>query len=52
MKDWQLIGPPQYLIDRAHDFMDVGVDEFMFHSIANKPELFAELDEQVFSTFD
>ena len=32
--------------------MDVGVDEFMFHSIANKPELFAELDAEVSSTFD
>ncbi len=51
-KDWQLIGPPQYLIDRAQDFFDVGVDEFMFYSIPNKPEYFAELNEEVFSTFD
>ena len=51
-KDWMMIGPPQYIIDRAQDFIDVGVDEFKVHSIPTKPEFYAELNEEVLSAFD
>ncbi len=49
--DWKMIGPPQYVIDRAQDFIEVGVDEFKLHSIPNKPEIYKELDEKVLSAF-
>lgn len=51
-KDWNMIGPPQYIIDRAQDFINVGVDEFKLHSIPNNPEVYTELDEEVLSAFD
>jgi alkanesulfonate monooxygenase SsuD/methylene tetrahydromethanopterin reductase-like flavin-dependent oxidoreductase (luciferase family) len=50
--DWNMIGPPQYIIDRAQDFIDVGVDEFKLHSIPNKSEVYAELNEEVLRAFD
>ena len=50
-KDWKMIGPPQYIIDRAQDFIDAGIDEFMMHSIPNEPEVYAELNEEVLSAF-
>jgi F420-dependent oxidoreductase-like protein len=50
-EDWKMIGPPQYIIDRAQDFIDAGVDEFMMQSIPNEPEVYAELNEQVLSAF-
>ncbi len=49
--DWKMIGPPQYVIDRAQDFIDAGVDEFKLHSIPNKAELYEELNEKVLSAF-
>jgi len=51
-KDWNMIGPPQYIIDRAQDFINVGVDEFKLHSIPNNPEVYTELDEEVLRAFD
>ena len=51
-EDWKMIGPPQYVIDRAQDFIDAGVDEFMFNWIPNDPEVYAELNETVLSAFD
>ena len=47
-----MIGPPQYVIDRAQDFIDAGVDEFTFNMIPNDPEVYAELNETVLSAFD
>ena len=51
-RDWKMIGPPQYVIDRAQDFIDAGVDEFTFNMIPNDPEVYAELNETVLSAFD
>ena len=51
-KEWKMIGPPQYVIDRAQEFIDVDVDEFMIHSIPNEPEVYTELNEMVLSAFD
>ena len=51
-QDWKMIGPPQYVIDRAQDFIDAGVDEFTFNMIPNEPEVYAELNETVLSAFD
>ena len=51
-QDWKMIGPPQYVIDRAQDFIDAGVDEFTFHMIPPEPEVYAELNETVLSAFD
>ena len=51
-QDWKMIGPPQYVIDRAQDFIDAGVNEFTFNMIPNEPEVYTELDEEVLSAFD
>ena len=50
--DWRMIGSPQYVIDRIGDFLDVGVTEFIPHFKVVGPELFQELDEEIFSAFD
>ena len=50
--DWQMIGPPNYVIDRARDFIDAGCEEFMLQSIPQNPEIYAELNEEIFSAFD
>ena len=50
--DWQMIGPPEYVIDRARDFIAAGVQEFMLQRIPNKPEVYDELDREVLSAFD
>lgn len=51
-QDWMMIGPPNYVIDRAQDFIDAGVSEFCLQSIPQKADIYAELDEEVFSAFD
>ena len=50
--DWTMIGPPQYVIDRCGAFIDAGVDEFCLQSIRQKPEVYQELDEEIFGAFD
>jgi alkanesulfonate monooxygenase SsuD/methylene tetrahydromethanopterin reductase-like flavin-dependent oxidoreductase (luciferase family) len=51
-KTWSLIGPKQWVIDRCGDFIDVGVDEFCFMSIRQRPEVYQELTEEVLSAFN
>lgn len=50
--DWQMIGPPEYVIDRARDFIAAGAQEFMLQMIPNKPAVYEELDSEVLSAFD
>ena len=50
--DWMMVGPPNYVIDRAKDFIDAGVGEFCLQSIPQKAEIYQELDEEIFSAFD
>ena len=49
---WTMIGPPQYVIDRCGAFIDAGVDEFCLQSIRQQPEVYQELDEEIFSAFE
>ena len=49
---WTMIGSPQYVIDRCGAFIDAGVDEFCLQSIQQKPEVYEELNEEIFSAFD
>ena len=49
---WTMIGAKQYVIDRCAAFIDAGVDEFCLQSIEQRPEVYQELDEEVFSAFD
>ena len=49
---WTMIGSPQYVIDRCGAFIDAGVDEFCLQSIQQKPEVYQELSEEIFSAFD
>lgn len=49
---WTMIGSPQYVIDRCGAFIEAGVDEFCLQSIQQKPDVYAELNEEIFSAFD
>ena len=49
---WSMIGSPQYVIDRIGDFLDVGITEFTPQIRPQRPEIYQELDEEVFSAFD
>jgi F420-dependent oxidoreductase-like protein len=50
-KDWQMIGSPQFVIDRCGAFIDAGVHEFCLQSIRQSPEVYQELDEEIFGAF-
>ena len=50
--DWTMIGSKQYVIDRCAAFIDAGVDEFCLQSIRQMPDIYAELNEEIFSAFD
>ena len=50
--DWTMIGSVQYVIDRCADFIEAGVDEFCLQSILQRPDVYQELDEEIFSAFD
>jgi len=50
--DWRMIGPPNYVIDRARDFIEAGTEEFMLQMIPNKPAVYEELDAEVLRAFD
>lgn len=49
---WSMIGSPQYVIDRIGDYLKVGVTEFTPQIRPQKPEVYQELDEEVFKAFD
>ena len=49
---WSMIGSPQYVIDRIGDFLDVGITELTPQIRPQRPEIYQELDEDVFSAFD
>ena len=50
--DTAMIGPVNFVIDRAKDYIDAGTEEFMLQSIKQDPEVYAELNEEIFSAFD
>jgi alkanesulfonate monooxygenase SsuD/methylene tetrahydromethanopterin reductase-like flavin-dependent oxidoreductase (luciferase family) len=50
-KDWSMIGSPQYVVDRIGDFLEVGIEEFIPQIRPQKPEIYEELDEEVFAAF-
>lgn len=50
--DWQMIGSPQYVIDRIADFVKIGITEFTPQIRPQRPEIYQELDEEVFAAFD
>ena len=50
--DWSMIGSPQYLIDRIGEFVKDGISEFTPQIRPQRPEIYQELDEEVFSAFD
>ena len=50
--DWSMIGSPQYVIDRIGDFVKGGISEFTPQIRPQRPEIYQELDEEVFSAFD
>ena len=50
--DWAMIGSPQYVIDRIGDFVEEGITEFTPQIRPQRPEVYQELDEEVFAAFD
>ena len=40
--DWQMIGPPDYVIDRARDFIAAGTQEFMLQMIPEQSRRFTK----------
>jgi alkanesulfonate monooxygenase SsuD/methylene tetrahydromethanopterin reductase-like flavin-dependent oxidoreductase (luciferase family) len=50
--DWSMIGSPQYVIDRIGDFLELGITEFTPQIRPQRPEVYQELDEDVFAAFD
>ena len=50
--DWEMIGSPQYVIDRIADFAALGITEFTPQIRPQKPETYQELDEEAFFAFD
>ena len=51
-KDWNMIGPTQYVIDRCGDFIDAGVNEFCLQSLKQQPDVYQQLNEEIFPAFD
>lgn len=51
-RDHLMIGPKQFVIDRCADYIEAGTEEFMLQSINQKPEVYAELNEEIFPAFD
>ena len=51
-RDHLMIGSPQYVIDRCADYIDAGSEEFMLQSILQRPDIYAELNEEIFPAFD
>ena len=52
LKEWSMVGSPQLVIDRIGAFLEVGVSEFIPYIRPQSPEVYQELDEEVFSAFD
>ena len=50
--DWAMVGSPEYVIDRITDFRDVGITEFTPQIRPQRPEVYQELDDEVFAAFD
>jgi len=51
-RDWAMVGPRDFVIERTQDFLDAGITHFTLQSIPNRPEAYAQLDEEVLSAFD
>lgn len=51
-RDHLMIGSPQYVIDRCADYINAGTEEFMLQSILQRPDIYAELNEEIFPAFD
>ena len=49
---WAMMGSPQYVVDRIADYVAEGVTEFIPQVRPQKPEVYQELDEEVFAAFD
>ena len=51
-RDFLMIGSPQYVIDKCADYIEAGTEEFMLQSILQRPDIYAELNEEIFPAFD
>ena len=49
--DWTLTGSASFIINRIQEYLDVGVEEFMFGSVPSKAELYERLNNEILSAF-
>ncbi len=49
--EWTLTGSASFIINRIQEYLDVGVEEFMFGGIPTKAELFERLNNEILSEF-
>ena len=51
-RDYLMIGSPEYVIEACKEYIDAGTREFMLQSILQRPDIYAELNEEIFPAFD
>ena len=49
--EWTLTGSASFIINRIQEYLDVGVEEFMFGSVPSKVELYERINNEILSTF-
>jgi len=49
--EWTLTGSASFIINRIQEYLDVGVEEFMFGSVPSKAELYDRLNNEILSAF-
>jgi F420-dependent oxidoreductase-like protein len=49
--EWTLTGSASFIINRIQEYLDVGVEEFIFGSVPSKAELYERLNNEILSAF-
>jgi len=49
--EWTLTGSTSFIINRIQEYLDVGVEEFIFGSVPSKVELYERLNNEILSAF-
>ena len=49
--EWTLTGSASFIINRIQEYLDVGVEEFMFGSTPSRVELYERLNEEILTAF-
>jgi len=49
--EWTMTGSASFIIKRIQEYLDVGVEEFIFGSVPSKAELYERLNNEILSAF-